>query len=388
VISAVSEKIEDRIKELEERLAATIPNKHTQKSINYLRAQIAKLRNEMIKVASRKTGGGGGFTVRKSGDAQVAFIGFPSVGKSSLLNLLTYGDTKSKVASYDFTTISAVPGMMKVSPDGDVGEAYIQLIDLPGIILGAAAGKGRGREILSHTRSADLILIIICYKPDGTIDFNDLTFIRNELFAANIRLNQAPARISIKERTRGGIGFTYNGDQIMDQESVKAIMNELGYSNAGVYFSDPNVTGDQLIDHIMGNRVYTKELVVINKADLKKNVLSDEEITDTIGHSNWVEISALNEDKIDTLRHRIFRELELIRVYLKPPGQEADMEDPIILRKGATLDTLAHKLHKSFVTNWRYSLIWGPSAKHPGQKFISRDHELLDGDLVSIYVKR
>ena len=109
----MSEKVEDRIKELEERLANTKVNKATQKSINFIKAQLAKLREDLIRIASSKKGGGGGYGVKKSGDAQVAFIGFPSVGKSSLLNLLTEGNTQSKVAAYDFTTIRAVPGMMK-----------------------------------------------------------------------------------------------------------------------------------------------------------------------------------------------------------------------------------------------------------------------------------
>jgi len=232
----MSEKVEDRIKELEERLASTIPNKATQRSINYIKAQLAKLRESLIKIVSSKKGGGGGFGIKKSGDAQVAFIGFPSVGKSSLLNLLTEGDTHSKVAAYDFTTVTAIPGMM------DIEDAKIQLIDLPGIILGAATGKGRGKEVLGAVRSAELILIIICFRQDGTINFTDLKNIRNELFNASIRLNTQPPRISIKKQTRGGIHFTSKGHQLMDKNEVKSLINELGLRNAGVYFSEPNNT--------------------------------------------------------------------------------------------------------------------------------------------------
>ena len=74
----MSEKVEDRIKELEERLANTKVNKATQKSINYTKAQLAKLREDLIRISSSKKGGGGGFGIRRTGDAQVAFIGFPS----------------------------------------------------------------------------------------------------------------------------------------------------------------------------------------------------------------------------------------------------------------------------------------------------------------------
>ena len=377
----MSEKVEDRIKELEERLASTKVNKATQKSINFIKAQLAKLRESLIRIVSSKKGGGGGFGIKKSGDAQVAFIGFPSVGKSSLLNLLTEGDTHSKVAAYDFTTVTAIPGMMNIE------DAKIQLIDLPGIILGAATGKGRGKEVLAVVRTAELILIIICFREDGTINFLDLKKIRNELFNAAIRLNSRPPRISIKEQTRGGIHFTSKGAQFMDKNEVKALLNEMGINNAGVYFSEPNITPDQLIDFVMGNRMYTREFVVINKVDLMKIPLAPEEITENIGHNHWLMISARNQENINALRHRIFQELNLIRVYLKPPKKEADMDEPIILHKGDNMKTLCRKIHKRFVKDFRFSLIWGNSARHPGQKIANLDHIIEDGDIVSIYTK-
>ncbi len=378
----MSEKVEERIKELEERLANTKVNKATQKSINFIKAQLAKLREDLIRITSSKKGGGGGYGVKKSGDAQVAFIGFPSVGKSSLLNLLTEGNTHSKVAAYDFTTINAIPGMMKIE------DANIQLIDLPGIILGAAAGKGRGKEVLGVVRTAELILIIICFREDGTVNFSDLDIIRKELHDAGIRLNTEPPRIQIKERARGGIHFTYKGEQFMDNEEVKALMNELKVRNAGIYFAEPYITADQLIDFVVGHRVYTKEFVVINKSDLMETPIPPEKITKAIGHKHWVMISAKNHENIDALRHKIFLELDLMRIYMKPPRQEADMDEPIILHHGDTIETLCRKIHKRFITDYRYSLVWGTSVKHPGQKFDNLNHVLEDGDIVSIYLKR
>ncbi|MFX1237209.1 MAG: OBG GTPase family GTP-binding protein [Promethearchaeota archaeon] len=378
----MSEKIEERIKELEERLASTIPNKHTMKSINFIKAQLTKLREDLISHASSKKGGGRGFGIRKTGDAQVAFIGFPSVGKSSLLNLLTEGSTNSKVAAYDFTTLTAIPGMMEIE------DAKIQLIDLPGIILGAAAGKGRGKEVLAAARSAELILVVICFREDGTLNLDDLKKIRMELSNAGIRLNQAPAKISMKLREKGGIHFTYKGKQVMNKDEVKSLMNDLGVRNAGVYFSEPNITPDQLIDFVMGNRIYTKEFVVINKSDLMKEQLSSSAISKAIGHDRWVTISAKKRENINSLRHKIFKELNLIRVYLKPPKQEADMNEPIILYEGDNLETLCKKIHKRFVEDYRYSLIWGKSAKHPGQKIAGLNHVIQDGDIISIYLKR
>ena len=378
----MSKKIKERINELEERLSKTKVNKATQKSINFIRAQLAKLRDDLVRITTSKKGGGGGFGIKKSGDAQVAFIGFPSVGKSSLLNLLTGGNTDSKVAAYDFTTLNAIPGMMNIEG------ASIQLIDLPGIILGAAGGKGRGKEVLAVVRTADLILTMICVRPDGTINFDDLDTIRKEIHDAGIRLNARPPRIQVKEQMSGGVNLTSRGKQLMDEEEVEALMSGLNVRNAGVYFAEPMITPEQLIDHVMSNRIYTKELVVINKSDLIKEPISTSQLSEQIGHDRWILISAKEEENIDALRRKIFEELELIRVYLKPPRQEADMEEPIILHQGDTIEALCTKIHHRFVKDYRYALVWGKSAKHPGQKFKEMDHELADEDVVSIYLER
>lgn len=71
-------------------------------------------------------------------------MGFPSVGKSTFLSKVT--KTKSEVAAYSFTTLTAIPGVL------EYGGAEIQVLDLPGIIEGAAEGKGRGRQVISAAK--------------------------------------------------------------------------------------------------------------------------------------------------------------------------------------------------------------------------------------------
>lgn len=124
--------------------------------------------------------GGAGFDVSKSGDARIALVGFPSVGKSTFLSKIT--KTKSEVAAYSFTTLTAIPGVL------EYGGAEIQILDLPGIIEGAAEGKGRGRQVISAAKTSDLILMIL----DATKKAEQRALLEAELEAVGIRLNREP----------------------------------------------------------------------------------------------------------------------------------------------------------------------------------------------------
>lgn len=114
----------DKIAAIEAEMARTQKNKATAGHLGLLKARLAKLRRELI---TPKGGGGGtgeGFDVAKTGDARIGFVGFPSVGKSTLLSNLA--GVYSEVAAYEFTTLTTVPGCIKYKG------AKIQLLDLPG----------------------------------------------------------------------------------------------------------------------------------------------------------------------------------------------------------------------------------------------------------------
>merc|ERR1712200_325706 len=96
---------------------------------------------------------GEGFDVAKTGDSRIGFVGFPSVGKSTLLSNLA--GVYSEVAAYEFTTLTTVPGVIRYKG------AKIQLLDLPGIIEGAKDGKGRGKQVIAVARTCHLIFLCL-----------------------------------------------------------------------------------------------------------------------------------------------------------------------------------------------------------------------------------
>ena len=111
----MSEAIQKQIEEIEFEMARTQKNKATNYHLGTLKAKLAKLRSELINGPGGKSAGskdaGRGFDVTKSGDTRVGLVGFPSVGKSTLLTTLT--GTRSEAAAYEFTTLTCIPGTMK-----------------------------------------------------------------------------------------------------------------------------------------------------------------------------------------------------------------------------------------------------------------------------------
>ena len=373
-IEMAMDPIELKIKEIEEEILKTQKNKATEHHIGKLKAKLAKLREELKEKKSGK-GGGKGFSIKKSGDATVGMVGFPSVGKSTLLNCLT--SAESKVGDYDFTTLEIVPGMMKYKG------AKIQILDLPGLIAGASEGKGRGREILSALRTVDLLMIVV----DAQNAEYQLDVIEKELHAIGVRCNQKKPDVQIKKKGEGGIRIfkTVELPNLSD-ETIKAIASEYTV-NADITIRD-KIDEEQLIDVFMGNRVYMPGFVVINKKDVvKSEILKDME--DRIASKGWISIaiSALKNEGIEEIREIIFSQLKLIRVYLKPQGGEPDYNQPMILRKGETIATICRRLHRDFERKFRYALVWGSSVKYPGQK-VGLEHMPRDEDVVTIVIER
>ncbi|MHA2295569.1 MAG: OBG GTPase family GTP-binding protein [Candidatus Hodarchaeales archaeon] len=372
----MSEKIEERIAEIEAEMAKMQYNKATQGHFATCKARIAQLRSELVERAVSSKRKGSGFAIKKHGDATVILLGFPSVGKSTLLTAITNKD--SKIAAYEFTTLEAIPGMMEY--DGKYKGARIQIIDLPGVIRGGATGRGRGREIFSAVRNADLILIML----DATHPEHLKTVI-NELYNANVRLNQSPPRIRIRKNPRGGLNITGFRAKATKEE-IKNVLRTYRVLNADVFLNEKNISLEQVIDFVAGNRKYITSLVLVNKIDLLSSSEQLEDLKRVIG-SDFVPISAEKERGLEELKEIIVEKIGLIRIYLRSPGKKADLEEPMIVKRGVTVMDICLKIHRHFREFFRFANIWGPSAKFPGQK-VGLNHELKDSDIVKIVLEK
>ncbi len=358
---------QERIKELEEELRTTKYNKKTQHHIGLVKAKIARLKEE-IETKKKGKGKTSGYVLKKSGDATVVMVGYPSVGKSTLLNKLT--NAESKVAAYEFTTLTVIPGLLEYN------HAKIQLFDVPGIVKGAADGTGKGKEVLAAIRSADLILIVL--------DINNLTqlkIIEKELYNSGIRINQEKPDVRIKKTSKGGVTVASTVPLKIEKKTIAAILKELKIINADVLIRSP-INEDQIIDIVEGNKKYIPGITVINKIDTVVNL---EKIKTK--YKDAIFISAEKEQNLEELKQKIFDKLNFIRIYLKQPGKEADMKEPLIMREGDSLKELCLKLHKDFVTKFKFARVWGKSVRYDGQKRTKITHVLHDNDIVEIHLK-
>ena len=357
-----------RIKELEDELKKTQYNKATEHHFGVVKARIAKLREKIEKQASKKTAGTG-FGVKKSGDATVVLLGFPSVGKSTLLNAIT--KAKSKIGAYEFTTLDVVPGLLEHN------FAKIQILDIPGIIAGASSGKGRGREILSMVRNADLLLILVDAKHPA-----HYKTILKEVYDANVRVNQARPDVKIKKKPKGGISIGSTVKLNITKKTMQDILKELKFNNADVVIRS-KIDIDSFIDAIEGNRTYTKALTIITKIDSvsaeKRKKLIKEIKPDLV-------VSAEKGEGTEELKEAIFQKLNLMRLFMKEVGKNPDLEEPMIVRKGITIAGVCNKIHRDFTKKFKHARIWGKSAKFPGQVFHKLDKKLEDGDIIEIHI--
>jgi len=362
----------EKIAAIEAEMARTQRNKATMGHLGLLKARLAKLRRELI---TPKGGGGGGtgegFDVAKTGDARVGFVGFPSVGKSTLL--CNMAGVYSEVADYEFTTLTTVPGVIRYKG------AKIQLLDLPGIIEGAKDGKGRGKQVIAVARTCSLILMVLdVMKP-----LQHKRLLEYELEGFGIRLNKQPPNIIFKRKEKGGLNLTCLVTQSeLDVDTVKTILGEYKIHNADITLKY-DATAEDLIDVIEGNRKYVPCIYVLNKIDQ----ISIEELDIISRIPHCVPISAHHKWNFDDLLEKMWEYLNLVRVYTKPKGLLPDYSAPIVLNaERKSVEDLCAKIHKSLLKDFKIALVWGSSVKHNPQR-VGKDHVLNDEDVVQVIKK-
>jgi small GTP-binding protein len=153
--------------------------------------------------------------VRREGAAQIALVGPPNAGKSSLLQALS--SIQIKTGDYAFTTTRPVPAITRING------VLVQLVEIPGLIAGASEGRGGGRALIGVLRGADAI--VFCHDASAPPD--ELRVVLAELEAAGV---EKPSLLAATKADEAGPealagafpGLDVLGVSVLDDDSLEA----------------------------------------------------------------------------------------------------------------------------------------------------------------------
>jgi ribosome-interacting GTPase 1 len=317
----------DRLECLREMLRVMPKHKGTDHLQGDIRRRIKELSEELER--PRRGGGHGGppLVIRPEGAAQIALVGPPNAGKSSLHARLTGSDVA--VAPYPFTTQHPEPGMM--AHEG----IHFQLIDLP------AVSPEHPIPWLANTlQTADACLFVAALSEPECVE---------EVEAAQAVLRER--RVTLSEAwpfDPAGPGSVPEGD------------------------ADP-----------FALRLPT--LLVANKADRLADPAAElRAFLDLTGLRHpALAVSAVTGAGLGEIGPWLFQRLGVVRVYTKAPGRPPDRAHPFALRRGQTVEDVARLVHKDLARTLRHARLWG-RAGFEGQQ-VGREHPVADGDVVELH---
>src|SRR5215510_5854349 len=312
-----------RLECLREMLRVMPKHKGTDHLQGDIKRRIKELSAEIERPRSGGGHGGPALVIRAEGAAQIALLGPPNAGKSSLHRRLTGSD--APVAPYRFTTKYPEPGMM---PHEGI---HFQLVDLP-----AVSPEHPVPWLAGALQMADGCLLVV--------DLAD------------------PAAVE-------------------EVAAVPAVLRERGVTLAEQWES-AGAAAEGGEDPFA---LRLPALLVANKADRLGNP-TDElraflELTG-LGYPALV-VSAVTGQGLGDIGPWLFTHLGIVRVYTKLPGHPPDRARPFTLRRGQTVDDVAHLVHKDVARSLRYARVWGTSG-FDGQQ-VGREHPLADGDVVELH---
>jgi ribosome-interacting GTPase 1 len=312
---------EDRLECLREMLR-TIP-KH--KGTEHLQAELKTKVKELTEaLAGPRKGGartGPPTVVHAEGAAQVALLGPPNSGKSSLHDRLT--GSHAEVGPFPFTTQFPQPGML---PFEDI---YFQLVDLPPV-----SAQHLPPWLANTLQPAAAALLVVDLGDPGCVEQVD-----------ELHRLLSPARVTL----------------------------------TGSW--EPYVPGED--DDLFA--IVLPTLLVASKADQlsdpEPELATFRELT---GYPYpALSVSAVDGRGLDRLGPFLFEHLGVVRVYTKIPGQPPDMTRPFTVQRGQTVGDVATLVHKEIAADLRYARLWGRGT-FDGQQ-VGRDHALADGDVVELH---
>ena len=328
----------ERLQCLKEMLRTIPKHKGTDHLQADIKSRIKDLSEELAEPAKGGKRKGPVHSIRPEGAAQVALIGPPNAGKSSLHAYLT--GSKTEIRPYPQTTRHPIPGML---PYEDV---LFQLIDLPPV-----SADYMETWMVNALQPADAALLVVDVSDPDCLD--QIPIIIERLAEKKITLLEQWPGLSFDAGTRG----------------ITSIPLEAGDDT---YVDDPF-------------RIQLPTLLLANKSDLDPEpdeVKILEELLEVRFPARAC--SAKTGEGCGEIGALLFDGLEISRVYTKTPGKPFKKDKPYTVRKGQTVLDVARLVHKDFTTSLRYARVWGTEV-YDGQQ-VGPDHQVADCDVVEMHI--
>ncbi len=322
---------QERLACLKEMLRTIPKHKGTEHLQADIKSRIKQLSEDLAGPKKGASRSGPVHSIRPEGAAQIALLGPPNSGKSSLHVALT--GSRASVGPYPHTTHEPMPGML---PFEDV---HFQLVDLPPI-----SEDYMDSWLVNALQPADATLLIVDISdPDCT---DHVATIRDRL----------------------------------DEKKITLTDNWPGLDGHGVDCGDED---EAALDPF---RIYLPTMLVANKMDRNPDpddVAVLEELTGVRFPAVTTSVKA--GENLEDIGALLFKGLQIVRVYTKTPGKPPEMDRPFTVRSGATVLDVARLVHKDIAGSFKYARAWGTGV-FDGQQ-IGPEHPLSDADIVELHMR-
>lgn len=335
----------ERLECLKEMLRTIPKHKGTEHLQADIKTRIKELTAELSAPKKKTARTGPVHTIPPGGAAQVALVGPPNSGKSSLHAKLT--GSHAEVGPHPHVTQAPLPGMF-VHED-----VSFQLVDLPP--MSATFMEPWMPNALQPARA---VLMMVDLHAPGCVE--NVAAIRDRLDDKKVSLVETwPADV--------GRGYLQPGHPPVPDSRPRD--------------DDRREDSDDLDDPF---RIYLPTLLVANKSDLGADPEEIDALEELIGvRYPAIFTSVETGEGLERIGPILFRGLNIVRVYTKVPGHGPDAGPPYTLFAGDTVLDLARLVHRDLAKSLKFARVWG-SGKFDGQR-VGRDHVLSDGDVLELH---
>jgi ribosome-interacting GTPase 1 len=370
----------EKMEKMQEFLKYVPQHKGTMKLRGEIKRKIAIIRDDLENKKRKGTGkssGGPKLFIEKEGSAQIALIGMTNVGKSCLMSATT--NSKVIVTPTPYSTHEPVPGIM------DFLDVQFQFIEAPAVMEGSADGRGTGNVTLGLARNADGVILMVDLSYDPV---RQLELVLAELEKSRVLVSKPSGKVEIDRRHAGAALRIILVGKLIDCSisEVENLLRSYRINDAIVRISG-DVTLDDVENAIFETTTYKPAVIVANKLDLPGTQTNLRRLKQYVnGKLPIISMSCEQKKGINELGKALIDVLGVIRVYTKEPGSKENTGRPFALKRGTTIGDLAKNIHKEFISNFLFAMVWAKrlpfSPKKVGLNFV-----LDDGDIVEIHTR-